>query len=146
MIVAMVWFCSCLEIWVPQKCLNFLLKLVLKPKLSRKLKNSHSKIEYCANDFYFIHVSLLWFINHKFDSSKRNFPSTENGEKIFVLGCVLVFCSDFRNKNNGIFVLGVGFFLQTNFDFSTSHFLQIFKISFRKFYCPELKLEKIFQL
>ena len=33
------------------------------------------------------------------------------------------FCSDFRYESNGIFVLGVGFFfLQTNFDFLTSHF------------------------
>ena len=32
-------------------------------------------------------------------------------------------CSDFRYESNGIFVLGVGFFfLQTNFDFLTSHF------------------------
>ena len=32
------------------------------------------------------------------------------------------FCSDFRNESNGRFVLGVGFFLRTNFDFLTSHF------------------------
>ena len=33
------------------------------------------------------------------------------------------YCSDFRYESNGIFVLGVGFFfLQTNFDFLTSHF------------------------
>ena len=31
-------------------------------------------------------------------------------------------CSDFRYESNGIFVHGVGFFLQTNFDFLTSHF------------------------
>ena len=30
--------------------------------------------------------------------------------------------SDFRNESNGMFVLGEGFFLQTNFDFLTSHF------------------------
>ena len=35
----------------------------------------------------------------------------------------LSFCSDFRYESNGIFVLVVGFFfLQTNFDFLTSHF------------------------
>ena len=33
------------------------------------------------------------------------------------------YCSDFRYESNGIFVLGVGFFfLQTNFDFLSSHF------------------------
>ena len=33
------------------------------------------------------------------------------------------YCSDFRYESNGTFVLGVGFFfLQTNFDFLTSHF------------------------
>ena len=31
-------------------------------------------------------------------------------------------CSDFRYKSNGIIVLGVGFFLQTDFNFLTSHF------------------------
>ena len=32
------------------------------------------------------------------------------------------FCSDFRYESSGIFVLGVGFFTQTVFDFLTSHF------------------------
>ena len=32
------------------------------------------------------------------------------------------FCSNFRNKSTGIFVLGVFFFIQTNFDFLTSPF------------------------
>ena len=32
------------------------------------------------------------------------------------------YCSDFISESNGIFVLGVVFILQTNFDFSTSHF------------------------
>ena len=31
-------------------------------------------------------------------------------------------CSDIRYESNGIFVLGVGFFLQTNIDFLTSIF------------------------
>ena len=36
---------------------------------------------------------------------------------------VVAICSHFRYESNGIFVLGVGFFfLQTNFDFLTSHF------------------------
>ena len=34
------------------------------------------------------------------------------------------YCSDFCNEINGIFVLG--FLLQTNFDFLTSHLLGIF--------------------
>ena len=32
------------------------------------------------------------------------------------------YCSDFRYESDGVFVLGVGFFLQTNFDFLTRHF------------------------
>ena len=56
-------------------------------------------------------------------------------------------CSDFRYESNGIFVLGVGFFfLQTNFDFLTSHFWRNFFISFKRYCCPELKFEKIFHL
>ena len=37
-------------------------------------------------------------------------------------------CLDFRNENNGKFVLGVVFFLQTNFDFLTSVFDEAFYI------------------
>ena len=33
-----------------------------------------------------------------------------------------IFFSDYPNKNNGIFKLGVGFFLWTNLDLLTSHF------------------------
>ena len=56
-------------------------------------------------------------------------------------------CSDFRYESNGIFVLGVGFFfLQTNFDFLTSHFRRNFFISFKLYCCLELKCEKIFHL
>ena len=56
-------------------------------------------------------------------------------------------CSDFRYESNGIFVLGVGFFfLQTNFDFLTSHFWRNFFISFESYCCLELKFEKIFHL
>ena len=32
------------------------------------------------------------------------------------------YCSDFRYESNGIFVIGWVFFLQTGFDFLTSHF------------------------
>ena len=35
---------------------------------------------------------------------------------------VLTYCSDFCYESNGIFVLEVAFFLQTKFDFITSHF------------------------
>ena len=38
------------------------------------------------------------------------------------------------------------FFLQTNFDFLTSHFWQNFFISFESYRCLELKFEKIFHL
>ena len=38
------------------------------------------------------------------------------------------------------------FFLQTNFDFLTSHFWRIFKISSKTYCCPELKFEKIVHL
>ena len=55
------------------------------------------------------------------------------------------YCYDFRYENNGIFVLGVGFFLQTNFDFLTSPF-QNFLISFERYCCHELNIEKIFHL
>ena len=56
-------------------------------------------------------------------------------------------CSDFWYESNGIFVLGVGcFFLQTNFDFLTSHFWRNFFISFKRYCCSELKFEKIFHL
>ena len=40
----------------------------------------------------------------------------------------------------------VFFFLQTNFDFLTSHFWRKFFISFESYCCPELKFEKIFHL
>ena len=36
------------------------------------------------------------------------------------------YCSDFRYESNEIFVLGVGFFLQRNFDFLISHFRRNF--------------------
>ena len=59
---------------------------------------------------------------------------------------VQTFCSDFRYESNGIFVLGVGFFLQTNFDFLTSYFWRNCKKSFKRFCCLELKFEKVFNL
>ena len=59
----------------------------------------------------------------------------------------VTYCSDFRYESNGIFVLGVGFFfLETNFDFLTSHFRQNCFISFKRYCCLELKLEKVFHL
>ena len=42
------------------------------------------------------------------------------------------YCSGFRYESNGIFVLGVGFFLQTNFDFLTSNFWRNFLKIIRK--------------
>ena len=46
----------------------------------------------------------------------------------FASDFVSIYCSDFPYENNGIFVLGVFFFLQTNFDFLISHFSQNFYI------------------
>ena len=55
------------------------------------------------------------------------------------------FCSDYRNESNGIFVLGMGFFLQINFDFITSHFDGFFYIISKAILsCPELEFEIIF--
>ena len=65
----------------------------------------------------------------------------------FCVDLVTACCSDFRYESNGIFVLGVGFFfLQTNFDFLPSHFWRNFFLSFKRYFCPELKFEKIFYL
>ena len=47
-----------------------------------------------------------------------------------------VCCSDFCNESNGILVLG-WFFLQTNFDFLTSHVLTNFSNSFERFCCAK---------
>ena len=54
------------------------------------------------------------------------------------------FCSDFPKESNGIFVLGVGFFLQINFDFLSSHFGQNFFLSFKNYCYSEPKFEKSF--
>ena len=46
------------------------------------------------------------------------FQQTSNiGKSLSALHTHIYF-SDFQNESNGIFVLGVGFFLQKNFDFS----------------------------
>ena len=60
----------------------------------------------------------------------------------------VIFCSDFRYESNGIFVLGVGFFfLQTSFDFLTTHFWRNFLYHSKGIvWWHELKLEKIFHL
>ena len=50
------------------------------------------------------------------------------------------YCPDFRYESNGIFVLGAGFFFQTNFDYFSRKIL----ISFKRYCCSELKFEKIF--
>ena len=55
------------------------------------------------------------------------------------------YCSEFRYDSNGIFVLGVGFFfLKQISTFQLAIFGEIFKISFERFFCLELKFEKIF--
>ena len=59
---------------------------------------------------------------------------------------VLLFVPTFNTKVTEYLCSGCVFFLQTNFDFLTSHFDGIFFISFKKFCCLELKFEKIFHL
>ena len=48
------------------------------------------------------------------------------------------FCLDFCYESDGLFVLGVGFFLHTNFDFLTSHFERILLRPFKMCRCPDL--------
>ena len=55
-------------------------------------------------------------------------------------------CSDIRYESNRIFVLGVGFFLQTSFEVLTIHFWRNFKKSFERYCSTELKFENIFHL
>ena len=55
-------------------------------------------------------------------------------------------CSDFYKESNRMFGLELSLFLQTNFDFLTSHYRQNFFISFKKYCCLELKLEQIYHL
>ena len=54
------------------------------------------------------------------------------------------FCSDFRYESNGIFVLGVGFFLQTNFDYLTSQFKRDFSNHSKGIVILSLNLQKYF--
>ena len=57
---------------------------------------------------------------------------------------VLLF-RDFRYESNGIFVLGVGFFfLQTNFDFLTSHFWRNFLYHSKAMVVLSLNLKRYF--
>ena len=60
-----------------------------------------------------------------------------------MLGMVFLFRLS-KQKYQKIFARG-GFF-QTFLDFLTSHFLRTVFISFKKYFCPELKFEKIFHL
>ena len=96
------------------------------------------------------HISKILRINFFFKN--QFFRLWENAspisiyEKSLILDFLFNFCSDFRYENNGIFVLGWVFFLQTNFDFLTSHFWRIFFIWFESYCYLELKFEKIFHL
>ena len=57
---------------------------------------------------------------------------------------MIFFCSDFRNKSNGIFLLGVDFFLHTNFDFLTSLFDKIFLYHSKGFVVLSFNLKRFF--
>ena len=57
-----------------------------------------------------------------------------------------VFVPTFDTKVTEYLCSGWVFFLQTNFDFLTSHFWRNFKILFERYCCPELNFEKIFHL
>ena len=54
----------------------------------------------------------------------------------------MFYCSDFQDESNGIFVLGVGFFLQANFDFLTSQFYGVVLYHSEGFIVLSLKLKK----
>ena len=54
-------------------------------------------------------------------------------------------CTKFRYKNNGIFVLGVVFFASDKFRLFNKPFDGNI-LSFEKYYCLELKIEKMFHL
>ena len=71
---------------------------------------------------------------------------TQRFDKNYPKRFVFAYCSDFRNESNEIFVLWVGCFSLENFDFLTRHFGWTFLISYERYCCLELKLEKIFHL
>ena len=58
----------------------------------------------------------------------------------------VVIVPTFDTKVTEYLCSGWVFFLQTNFDFLTSHFWRNFLISFKSYCCPELKFEKMFHL
>ena len=65
----------------------------------------------------------------------------------FVKLKVIVIVPTFDTKVTEYLCSGWVFFLQTNFDFLTSHFRRnYFFISFKMYCCPKLKFEKIFHL
>ena len=75
--------------------------------------------------------------------------SVPEGGRICVIVCILfgfLFRLSIRKWRNICARGGFFFFLQTNFDFLTSHFWRNFFISFKRYCCPELKFEKIFHL
>ena len=94
-------------------------------------------------------------------SYKQKLPQIRTLYPIFELGLKLIwvwskilkadwyfslFVPTFDTKVTENLCSGWVFFLQTNFDFLTSHFWWNFFISFKRYCCPELKLEKIFHL
>ena len=72
---------------------------------------------------------------------------TENSFLIMNFSVIFsIIVPTFDTKVTGYLCSGWVFFLLTNFDFLTSHFLRNFLISFESYCCLELKLENIFHL
>ena len=81
----------------------------------------------------------FWWLFQVFEKCGDNFYSG-------LIQFFLFFVPTFDTKVTEYLCSGGFFFLQTNFDFLTSHFWRNFFISFERYCCPELKFEKIFYL
>ena len=53
---------------------------------------------------------------------------------MFKSGLKRIYFSDFRNKSNGIFVLGVDFFLQTNFKSYHSKRIVVLSLNLKRYF------------
>ena len=80
--------------------------------------------------YYFYQEGLSHFI-YELTNIYRKYNKRRQFCRILKRYCIICnfsfsFCFDFHNRSNREFVLGVIFFLQTNFEFLTSHFWQKF--------------------